>query len=592
MEPISPGTSSIVTARTRHEMSAMRISRGLLAALLFGLLPGLVAIGCYTMQARTLVPTDEARYAEIAREMAETGDFVTPRLNGIKYLEKPPLQAWATALAFRAFGVGEWQARLWTSLCGLFGVAIVMLAGRRLFGARIGLIAGMVLGSSFYWAVASQVNSLDMGLAAMMTLALAAFLLAQRNDASRREQGNWMLVCWVGLALAVLSKGLAGIVLPGAVVLLYALLLRDMAILRRLHAGIGLPVFIAIIAPWFVLVSLRNPEFPYFFFIQEHLQRFTSHMHRREGPWHYFVPILIAGAMPWTGILAQSLRDAWRSDSTGFQPKKLLLIWSIFIFVFFSASGSKLPSYILPVFPALALLMACYVERISERAAMLAASVLVVCGAVGLIAVPKISALAKNTFEIALYQSYGRWIAVAAAIALAGGLVGMYIVRRNRQWGLFILGATGFLSCYAILLGHDSLGRYKAGVDHVPAILAELTPQTPIYAVGLYEQALPFYLRRTLILVEQPDELAFGLRQEPQLWLPTLDQFVDGWSARHAEGKPAIAIMRADVYADLRRRGLPMRVIGADPRRIIVSNNRMWNPMQNELRVDRNREAP
>jgi len=115
-----------------------------------------------------------------------------------------------------------------------------------------------------------------MGLAGMMTISLCGLLLAQRNDASRSEQRNWMLACWAGMALAVLSKGLIGIVLPGAVLVLYTLLSRDWAIWKRLHLVKGLILFFAITTPWFVLVSLKNPEFPQFFFIHEHFQRFTS----------------------------------------------------------------------------------------------------------------------------------------------------------------------------------------------------------------------------------------------------------------------------------------------------------------------------
>ena len=137
----------------------------------------------YTLAPRTLVPSDEGRYAEMAREMAATGDWITPRLNGIKYFEKPPLQTWMNALTFKAFGLGEWQARLWTGLSGFLGVLLVAYTGRRLFNARVGFFAGVVLASSFMWSSSSHFNTLDMGLSAMMTLSLCSLLLAQRDQA-------------------------------------------------------------------------------------------------------------------------------------------------------------------------------------------------------------------------------------------------------------------------------------------------------------------------------------------------------------------------------------------------------------------------
>jgi 4-amino-4-deoxy-L-arabinose transferase-like glycosyltransferase len=540
----------------------------------WGLLVFFCIIWFYMLGARTLVPTDEGRYAEIAREMAASGDFTTPRLNSIKYFEKPPLQYWMNALTFKAFGLGEWQARLWTGLCGLLGIWLVVHAGRRVFGERVGLTAGAVLASSFLWAAMGHVNSLDMSLAAMMTLALCGLLLSQRHDATAREQRNGMLLCWAGMGLSVLSKGLIGVVLPGAVLVLYTFASRDWAIWKRLHFAIGLAVFFAITAPWFVLVSIQNPEFPHFFFIHEHFQRFTSKVHNRDGAWYYFVPILIVGILPWLGVLAQSLWHGRRdATTTGFQPKKMLLIWAGFIFFFFSISGSKLPSYILPIGPALALLIACYLQNASHKAVAIAASLLGSIAAVGLFFVSRIPGLAKGAYELPLYQAYAPWVTGAAILAVAGSVLAVRLARRHKDWAIIALAATGFLSGQAMMLGHEPLGRYSAGLLHVPAIEAELTPQTPIYAVGRYEQALPFYLRRTMILVANADEMAFGLEQQPQLWVPQREAFIAKWTADHAAGKKALAILRPDIFSELQKISVPMRVIAQDPRRIIVTND-------------------
>ncbi|HTN67207.1 MAG TPA: glycosyltransferase family 39 protein, partial [Burkholderiaceae bacterium] len=129
----------------------------------WGLLLIFLAIWFYALDARTLVPTDEGRYAEMAREMVATGDWVTPRLNAIKYFEKPPLQNWMNAVTFELFGLGEWQARLWTGLCGLLGVFLAAYTGRRLFGPRVGFHAALVLGSSMFWIAMGHINTLDMG---------------------------------------------------------------------------------------------------------------------------------------------------------------------------------------------------------------------------------------------------------------------------------------------------------------------------------------------------------------------------------------------------------------------------------------------
>jgi 4-amino-4-deoxy-L-arabinose transferase-like glycosyltransferase len=527
----------------------------------------------YALGARTLVPTDEGRYAEMAREMLATGDWITLRLNGIKYFEKPPLQTWMNALTFAVFGLGDWQARLWTGLSGLFGILITGYAGSRVFNPRVGFNAAVVLASSFMWAALSHVNTLDMGLAGMTALTLCALLLGQRDGAGERERRNWMLACWAGMALAVLSKGLIGIVLPGAVLVLYTLFSRDWAIWRRLHFIGGVLLFFAISAPWFILISLKNPEFPYFFFVHEHFQRFTSKVHHRFGPWYYFIPLLIIGIVPWLGLLPQSLWNARREPTQGFQPRKMLLIWAVFIFVFFSISDSKLPSYILPIFPALALLIACQLERPAHKGLIASGGLFAIAGIAGLAFAHRIPALTHNAYEVPLYQSYVPWVMAGAALAMAGGIGAMLLARRQRDLAIMTLAASAFVSGQILMLGHEPLGRYKAGLDHVPAIAAELTPQTPIYAVNIYEQSLPFYLRHTTILVEYADEMEFGVKQEPQLWLPTLDAFISVWKSEHANGKKAIAILQPGVYPELKKRKLPMRVIAQDPRRIIVTND-------------------
>ncbi|HEY8099971.1 MAG TPA: glycosyltransferase family 39 protein [Burkholderiaceae bacterium] len=528
----------------------------------------------YALGARILVPTDEGRYAEMAREMVATGDWITTRLNGIKYFEKPPLQTWMNALTFEIFGFGEWQARLWTGLNGLLGVVLVAYTGKRVFNLRVGITAGLVLASSFWWAALGHVNTLDMGLSGMMTIALCALLIGQRNDATERERRNWMLTCWAGMALAVLSKGLIGLVLPGAVLVLYTFIARDWAIWKRLHLGLGLLVFFAITAPWFVLVSMKNPEFAHFFFIHEHFERFLSKVHHRAGPWYYFIPLLIAGIVPWLGVLAQSLWNGRQDASKGFQPQKMLLIWAVFIFVFFSISNSKLPSYILPIFPALALLIANYLDNASYKALNYNALLMALISAIGLAFVYKIPHLADNDpYAQPLYQVYAYWVAAAALLSLIGSLFAAWIAQRQKEWAIVALAISGFVGGQLILLGHDPLGRYASGYVHIAAIEAELTPQTTLYAVGRYEQSLPFYLKRTMTLVENADEMEFGLQHEPQLWIPTVDAFVVQWTADRADSRKDMAIMRTDIFSALQKRGVPMRVIAQDPRRVIVTND-------------------
>jgi 4-amino-4-deoxy-L-arabinose transferase-like glycosyltransferase len=528
----------------------------------------------YALIPRTLVPTDEGRYAEMAREMLVSHDWITPRLNGIKYFEKPPLQTWMNALTFKFFGLGEWQARLWTGLTGLLGVLLAAYTGRKVFNARVGYISATVLGSCLMWAASAHFNTLDMGLSFMMELALCSMLLAHRSFVSPKEERNWMLVCWAGMALAVLSKGLIGIVLPGAVLVIYTVVTRDWLLWKRLHLKAGLLLFFAITAPWFILVSIKNPEFPHFFFIHEHFERFLTKEHHRAGPIYYFIPILLMGIVPWLGVFAQSLWRARREPGGGFKPRKMLLVWCSFIFVFFSVSGSKLPSYILPIFPALALLIGCYLQIVRNRVMLWSSVGMAALFAIGLAFTPKIATQTTIPFEQPLYAEYAHWVAVAAGIGMAGSLVAALLARlRLKDWSITALAITGFVCGQLIMIKHEPLGTYAAGTIHLDKIRAEATPQTPIYAVGRYEQVLPFYLGRTLTLVQNADEMEFGLEQQPELWLKTVDDFAAKWKDEHAHGEKALAIVAPGLFPELQKRGLPMRIIAQDPRRIIVAND-------------------
>lgn len=530
-----------------------------------------LAVWLGTLGYRHLIPTDEGRYAEIAREMFTTGDWVTIRYNALKYFEKPPLQMWGTALAYTLFGVGDWQARLFTALSGVAGIVFTVLAAGRWWGKRIAAITGLVLVSAPMWNVGAHFNSLDMGVAGCMTMALAALLLAQHPDATRSQQRNWMWVCWASMALAVLSKGLIGVVLPGFVLVVYTLVARDWALWKRLHLVTGLIVFFAVGAPWFVLISARNPEFAWFFFVHEHFQRFTSTVHNRNAPLWYFVPLLLAGFLPWLAQLPGAARLTFaRSEaaSNGFRPTLIVGLWAILIFAFFSISDSKLPGYIFPIIPALAVLAALVLENTSERAWRWQLKAFLALTVVGLAASGYVATMSSDMYPNAVFARFGMFLAVA----FAAGAVFTWLALRladKRFESLVAFACAWFLTFTTALLGHEAFGRSMSGIDLVPAVKPWLQPGVPFYAVERLDHTMPFYLGTPTTMVQEPDELAFGVEQEPAKWIPTTEVFVTRWK----EGGQAVAMMGPGTYDRLATQGVPMIVITRDARRVIVRRN-------------------
>src|SRR5271170_3200037 len=326
-------------------------SRLWIVGLVLALLAWFAPLGAYA-----LFNPDEGRYAEIPREMVASGDWVTPRLDAIKYFEKPPLQYWATAGAFEVFGEHEWTTRLWGALCGAAGIGLAGWLARRLYGPLSGGLAAALLGGSLLYAGLGHLATLDMGLCFALQLAMTglALLAAPANAGGAPRAGPWLLAA--GVAGAFLAKGLIGLLIPGVVALLYMLIRRDWRLLLRAQPWWSVLALAVLAAPWVLLVSHRNPEFAHFFFIHEHFQRYLSTIHDRyEPPW-FFVPILIAGCLPWTTLLPAISADAWRRCRQGEGATWMLVLWVVFVFVFFSASQSKLIPYIVPMLPPLAVL--------------------------------------------------------------------------------------------------------------------------------------------------------------------------------------------------------------------------------------------
>jgi len=529
---------------------------------------------------RTLVRPDEGRYSEIAREMAASADYVTPTLNGLKYFEKPPLQYWATALAFQAFGQSDFAARWWPAATGLLGLWLTWLAVRAIAGRDMAWVATSMLGAMCYYFLVAHINTTDMGLTAFMTLTLVGLMrgfgVAGQSAAATRM---WMVAAWAGAGLAFLSKGLIAIVLPGAIFVIYLLITRQWKLLTKLEWLWGPIVFLAIAAPWPLLVQSRNPEWANFFFIYEHFSRFSNSEHNRLGSILYFVPVLIVGLAPWTpallGFLRRDGRQAVRETygSAAINVPLLLTIWCVFQFVFFSVSQSKLPSYLLPVAPASAMLIAPVLVRATKRSftqflLMMAAIptslfALVVVrdefvndaytpGMVNAFSV--YAAVGGVLFALAIYAAYGLnnrgrridAIVVAAVLATVGGSI----------------AASGYETLAASTSSRQLVEDFRATEP-------SYNNDDAFYSIGIYEQTVPPYLGRTLTLVDYLDEQGVGAWFASSKVRFNFTDFAIEW---HGSDR-AYAITDFEQLPRMDFAGLPYRVVAVDLRRVIIARH-------------------
>jgi len=500
------------------------------------------------IQFRDLTHTDEGRYGEIAREMVVSGDWLTPRLNGFKYFEKPPLHYWITASAYKVFGIHNWTARLWTELAGFLTILLTAYAGYRLFNRETGLLAGMLLAANTYYYLIGHINVLDTGLSFFMTLTLVGFLLAQTDQEHYRK---WMLIAWAAAALALLSKGLIAIVLPGGVFILYSLLKRDLAIWKRLYFWPGLLIFLVISVPWFVMVSIANPEFPQFFFIHEHLERFTSKVHQRVEPWWYFLAFTIMAILPWLPQGLKALRTSvsnLKQQEKSFDSLFFLLLWIAVILLFFSISSSKLPHYITPIMPALALLFAHTLINNGQKGLSVSSGITLITGVVA------ITLLSLDHPRLVQFSDWVPWMKIGFGILILGGFGGL-ILHNQTPFKRILSIALGWYFCTLIILaGAQSVSEIRSTWPLLKDHIEDIRPGIPVYSVEYYQQTVPFYLNRTLRLVKYQGELEFGITQEPEKYIPTIEGFEALWQMEDR----AFAVMKIQTYDNLKERGLPM----------------------------------
>lgn len=468
---------------------------------------------------RPLAHPDEGRYVEIPREMVESGDWVTPRLNGVLYFYKPPLFYWAEASAISVGGYNLLALRFWPMVFSLIGILGTYLFARRQFGQAAGLLSAGVLGTSLLYFGLGQIILLDMAVSVFMALSLFLFYAALHEE--ERSARRWLfLAFYLCVALAVLSKGLMGLLIPGAVIFLWFLFLNQWKKLRHLHLITGGLLFLIVVLPWHIMVGLRNPDWFDFYIIQEHFQRYLTDVSERTKPFWFFFVIMPVGLFPWVLFLPQAIKHGF---SGGWKARRehldlwFLAVWVLFILFFFSISKSKLIPYILPTYPAMAVVVGRFLalawespERFRIRWSIMAFAILSLLGAIGL----PILAFAR-----AHKVAPGVMIPVLAAMILLAGLAVVFYQlfkkhkTREGLSGIFI-GVSLFLLIFNPIAANFQRPSTKPLADFLKP---HLQADDELYTFQDYYQDLPVYLERVIGVAENlPNEQSYGLEWEPE----------------------------------------------------------------------------
>lgn len=463
-----------------------------------------------------LYDADEGRNGEVAREMAETNDFVLPHLNGLPYLDKPVVFFAAAALSMKILGSTETAARvpaflfmlLSAALTGWFAVRLEEWRGRAEGGVTLaaphpsGWLAGIITMAMPLSLAFSRTVIFDSTLTFFILLAIVSFWCAIEARVEQRPSRGWTALAWAAIALGVLTKGPVAILLPLLIALPYALWRRAA---KSLFSIVGLLLFVLIVAPWVAAVSRKIPDFLHYVLVTETAARLATTELKRTGPPWYFIPYLVGGCFPWTIALIAGLPGAVRERWTGGWRRFLrenpslvfLVLWVVLPFLFFSLSQSKRPQYILPVIPAVALLIV-WLWRREEgilRGARTAGVVLAVTGLLILTAafIPKFSEhLTDPLIDPAHVAAVG-----IGLVAVVSGLLAI-VFRRSRRF--LVLALT--LPILEIPLAANpilkAIGETRSTKTLVASIARWVTPDTRLIAIREYESTLPFYLHRPI----------------------------------------------------------------------------------------------
>lgn len=476
------------------------------------------AVYFYGLGAVPLVGPDEPRYAEVAREMFARGDLVTPTLGGRTWFEKPALVYWLMMVGYRVFGVTEFAARAGSALAGVLTVLLVGWAARRAefeAGERLrgfGITCAALTASSAGLLVFARAASFDVVLTATVTAALACFYVSEveRDEASRRRLLAGFYAC-VGLSL--LAKGLVGFVIPAGVVAVYFIARRRWP--GRLGVWWGVPLALCVAATWYAPVALRHGRvFFEEFIVQQHFARYVSDKYHHAQPFYFFLPVMLMLALPWTlflfnGLAASGETNA-RAEDAGTKLRVLALAWLVVPVLFFSASGSKLPGYVLPALPGAALLAGAGAHRYLRGTGGVLTMRLT--GALALL----LSAAAWVYAYTTLIQGTGAWGAVKLPLgcllavtlpACACGVLALAASRRRALCFACVVGAS--MLTVALIVG-CAVGRF-ADRDTAARLLAEAGREgygnLPVVGLHTVERTAEFYAAGRLAYDERGEPL-------------------------------------------------------------------------------------
>lgn len=461
----------------------------------------------------SLKEPDEGRYAEIPREMNELHDYAVPHLNYVRYFEKPPLLYWADALSFKVFGVNEWAFRFPNALCAFLCVICLYVFIRRWFNEHMAFLSSIILITSFGFFSMARVVTTDMLFTFWLFLSVLSFY-----GFYREKKPFFIYLFYLAIAAATLAKGPVALILLGGAIFLFLLTERNFRFIKEMKLARGLAIYLLITLPWIIAISLREKEFLYFFFMDQHILRFLTSKHKRSGPVYYFLPVLFGSMFPWSIFIPRAIANIWKNKEL-----RLMLIWVFVVFIFFSVSGSKLPPYILPMFPAMAVILGYLFHEKWQAQAGRTAEIIVymiiflICsvGAFLLQISPLKAYITDMSGDAASILNDLRLFSLYISLSSFAMLILLFFKRFTRYSRIFICLALFSLTVMiGLLFNLRVVDRLNTAKNIAIMINEQKTKADYIINFSGYEQTIPFYIKRGITVASYTGELEMGSKYE------------------------------------------------------------------------------
>lgn len=502
---------------------------------------------------RALWDIDEGMHAATSKDMVLSGDWLTPQYNGEKFYDKPPLHNWLVAISFLFFGFTEFAARLPAALLGLGCVMATYVMGRNISRPLAAFLSAVVLATSAEYMILSRVVVHDISLAFFITLALVLFYSGYRQERHRRLL---FLLGYAAMGFAVLAKGPVGVLLPAMVIGLFLILKKQLRFLKEMQLGWGILILLAVASPWYIIISLKDPDYFKYFFITQNLGSFLSGEARHPEPIYYYIPVLMGGLFPWSIFLPLALYRVLRERRAALDDGMLFaLIWLGVVFIFFSVASSKLGTYILPLFPAASLLIGALWSNLIYGStndhfsgifySYLPLVIILPLALIYFLLFPPVALKTESGLDLERIYYLAAWIVFCGFLSM--GL----IIRRNYR--AFIASTAGMVITvfiFTIIFLVPSIEPFRSGKVLARKIDSILEPNENLVFYLKGRDTFLFYTNRMIVVLKNPQQLMDFMTTDKQVY----------------------CIFKRDDWEDVGMLHHAMHIVAEDGNKLIASN--------------------